>query len=219
MLPSIDFLEESVRAYSAREIPLDGMRESAVLILICESESGLYVALQVRTNTVAHHKGEISFPGGRRDPEDSDLSVTALRETNEEMGVESDEIALIGRLDDTCTIVSNYRISPYIGLLRGVNLDGLFSKADAEVRDVLIVKLDTLMSPESRVWHMVEQSGSPTATRAYSFVMDGVEHLVWGATARILTNFFHILDLATNDDIDEEGVQQMNDFFELFEEN
>jgi hypothetical protein len=49
--------------------------------------------------------------------------------------------------------------------------------------------------------------------------MDGVEHLVWGATARILTNFFHILDLATNGDIDDEGVQQMNDFFELFEEN
>ncbi len=219
MLPSIDFLEESVRAYSAREIPLGGMRESAVLILICESKSELYVALQVRTNTVAHHKGEISFPGGRRDPEDLDLSMTALRETHEEMGVESDEIALIGRLDDTSTIVSNYRISPYIGLLRGVNLDGFFSKADAEVRDVLIVRLDTLMSPESRVWHMVEQSGSPTATRAYSFRLDGTEHLVWGATARILTNLFHILDVATDNDVDEEGVQQMNDFFELFEEN
>ncbi len=219
MLPSIDFLEDSVRNYSAREIPLGRMRESAVLILICESESELYVALQVRTNTVAHHKGEISFPGGRRDVEDLDLSVTALRETNEEMGVESDEIALIGRLDDTCTIVSNYRISPFVGLLRGVDLDGLFSKADAEVRDVLVVKLATLMSVESRVWHMVEQSGSPTATRAYSFAMDGVEYLVWGATARILTNLFHLLDLATNEDIDEEGVQQMNDFFELFEES
>jgi len=219
VLPSIDFLEDSIRRYSAREIPLDGMRESAVLILICESESELYVALQVRTNTVAHHKGEISFPGGRRDVKDLDLSVTALRETNEEMGVESDKIELIGRLDDTCTIVSNYRISPFIGLLRGVNLDGLFSKADAEVRDVLVVKLDTLISPESRVWHMVEQSGSPTATRAYSFVMDGSEYLVWGATARILTNLFHILDFATGEIIDEEGVQQMNDFFELFEEN
>ena len=53
MLPSIDFLEESVRAYSAREIPLGGMRESAVLILICESKSELYVALQVRTE----HRG------------------------------------------------------------------------------------------------------------------------------------------------------------------
>ena len=219
MLPSIDFLEDSIRRYSAREIPLDGMRESAVLILICESESELYVALQVRTNTVAHHKGEISFPGGRRDVKDLDLSVTALRETNEEMGVESDKIALIGRLDDTCTIVSNYRISPFVGLLRGVDLDGLFSKADAEVRDVLVVKLDILISPESRVWHMVEQSGSPTATRAYSFVMDGSEYLVWGATARILTNLFHILDLATDEIIDEEGVQHMNDFFELFEEN
>ena len=219
MLPSIDFLEDSIRRYSAREIPLDGMRESAVLILICESESKLYVALQVRTNTVAHHKGEISFPGGRRDVKDLDLSVTALRETNEEMGVESDEIALIGRLDDTCTIVSNYRISPFVGLLHGVDLDGLFSKADAEVRDVLVVKLATLMSVESRVWHMVEQSGSPTATRAYSFDMDGVEYLVWGATARILTNLFYLLDLATNEDIDEEGVQQMNDFFELFEES
>jgi 8-oxo-dGTP pyrophosphatase MutT (NUDIX family) len=155
VLPSIDFLEESVRRYSARQIPLAEMRESAVLILICESDSELYIALQVRTNTVAHHKGEISFPGGRRDAEDSDLSVTALRETNEEMGVESDEIALIGRLDDTCTIVSNYRISPFVGLLREIDLNGLFSKADAEVRDVLIVKLDTLMSPESRVWHMV----------------------------------------------------------------
>jgi len=49
--------------------------------------------------------------------------------------------------------------------------------------------------------------------------MDGSEYLVWGATARILTNLFHILDLATDEIIDEEGVQQMNDFFELFEEN
>ena len=93
-----------------------------------------------------------------------------------------------------------------------------------------IVKLDDL--------HLLRNSGSetdsdrrynasilenpdptPTATRAYSFRLDGTEHLVWGATARILTNLFHVLDVATDNDLDEEGVQQMNDFFELFEEN
>ena len=206
-------VSEALRNYAPSEITLGEMRDSAVLALIAEWESKYFMVLQVRTQTVAHHKGEISFPGGARDSTDQTIRDTALRETNEEMGIAPESIEILGALNDCQTYVSGYRIRPFVGLMvaeRAADLS--FQKAEREVRDVLVLPLETMMSPEVRIWHPVSRDGEMVPTRAYLVPNEGEEYLIWGATARILTNLFAIIDQVEQRELDEEGSKNLELF-------
>ena len=206
-------VSEALRNYVPSEITLGEMRDSAVLALIAEWESEQFMVLQVRTQTVAHHKGEISFPGGARDSTDKNLRDTALRETNEEMGIAPESIEILGALNDCRTYVSGYRIRPFVGLMVAERETDLsFQKAEREVRDVLVLPLETMMSPEVRIWHPVSRDGEMVPTRAYLVPNDGEEYLIWGATARILTNLFAIIDQVEQRELDEEGSKNLELF-------
>ena len=206
-------VSEALRSYVPSEITLGEMRDSAVLALIAEWESEQFMVLQVRTQTVAHHKGEISFPGGARDSTDKNLRDTALRETNEEMGIAPESIEILGALNDCQTYVSGYRIRPFVGLMVAERETDLsFQKAEREVRDVLVLPLETMMSPEVRIWHPVSRDGEMVPTRAYLVPNDGEEYLIWGATARILTNLFAIIDQVEQRELDEEGSKNLELF-------
>ena len=176
---------------SARETPLEGRRASAVMLLLHrQSDGDEHVLFQLRTHLVAHHKGEISLPGGARDPEDESLLHTALRETHEEIGIPPDAVEVLGALDDDETFVSNYRITPYVGAVApGVDPA---ATAPREVRELLTVPLPHLLSEDARAWKVVDQQGRAAATPAYRHG----EHLIWGATARIVTSFLGRLDPA-----------------------
>ena len=206
-------VSEALRNYAPSEITLGEMRDSAVLALIAEWESKYFMVLQVRTQTVAHHKGEISFPGGARDATDKNLRDTALRETNEEMGIAPESIEILGALNDCQTYVSGYRIRPFVGLMVAERETELsFQKAEREVRDVLVLPLETMMSPEVRIWHPVSRDGEMVPTGAYLVPNDGEEYLIWGATARILTNLFAIIDQVEQRELDEEGSKNLELF-------
>ena len=206
-------VSEALRNYAPSEITLGEMRDSAVLALIAEWESEQFMVLQVRTQTVAHHKGEISFPGGARDATDKNLRDTALRETNEEMGIAPESIEILGALNDCQTYVSGYRIRPFVGLMVAERETDLsFQKAEREVRDVLVLPLETMMSPEVRIWHPVSRDGEMVPTRAYLVPNDGEEYLIWGATARILTNLFAIIDQVERRELDGEGSKNLELF-------
>ncbi len=206
-------VSEALRNYAPSEITLGEMRDSAVLALIAEWESEQFMVLQVRTQTVAHHKGEISFPGGARDSTDKNLRDTALRETNEEMGIAPESIEILGALNDCQTYVSGYRIRPFVGLMVAEReADLSFQKAEREVRDVLVLPLETMMSPEVRIWHPVSRDGEMVPTRAYLVPDEGEEYLIWGATARILTNLFAIIDQVEQRELDEEGSKNLELF-------
>ena len=206
-------VSEALRNYEPSEITLGEMRDSAVLALIAEWQSKHFMVLQVRTQTVAHHKGEISFPGGARDSTDKNLRDTALRETNEEMGIAPESIEILGALNDCQTYVSGYRIRPFVGLMVAEReADLSFQKAEREVRDVLVLPLETMMSPEVRIWHPVSRDGEMVPTRAYLVPNDGEEYLIWGATARILTNLFAIIDQVEQRELDEEGSKNLELF-------
>ena len=91
---------DSIRAALSKTSPAssvnsDGLIEAAVAILVYPKQDGLTIILNKRTDRVEHHKGEISFPGGGRDPEDVSILDTALRETQEEMGIDPDDIEII----------------------------------------------------------------------------------------------------------------------------
>jgi 8-oxo-dGTP pyrophosphatase MutT (NUDIX family) len=132
-----------------------------------------------RGTGLRRHAGEISFPGGRRDPEDIDLSATALREAEEEIGLARTEVRLLGELEPTPTWVSNYVIHPFVGLIPAGRV---WELSPQEVDAVLELPLRALR--EGRTRTRMERRGIEFETDAY--VVE--EHLIWGATARILEN-------------------------------
>jgi 8-oxo-dGTP pyrophosphatase MutT (NUDIX family) len=139
-------------------------------------QSPLVVFTRRRTD-LRRHAGEISFPGGRRDPEDSGLAETALREAEEEIGLPRARVTLLGELPPVSTFVTNYVIHPFVGLIPA----GLrWEASPAEVDAVLELPLDALRAGRTRT--RLERRGISFETDAY--VVD--EHLIWGATARIL---------------------------------
>ncbi len=98
-------------------------RHAGVLLPLLEEGDVCKVLFTKRTDCVEHHKGQISFPGGAVDEEDASIEETALRETHEELGLSEECIEILGRIDDTLTVASNYIVHPVVGLI--TNLDDL----------------------------------------------------------------------------------------------
>lgn len=154
-----------------------GHTDAAVLIaLYADPRRGLVGVLTERHADLRKHAGEISFPGGRRD-EGEELLATALREAEEEIGLQRDEVEIVGALAPVTTLVTSYRVYPFVGLIApGVT----WAPHEVEVERVLELPLREIRA--GRQWRPLLAKGVPVPT--VSFVVDG--HLVWGATARIL---------------------------------
>jgi 8-oxo-dGTP pyrophosphatase MutT (NUDIX family) len=157
-----------------------GQIRAAVLVpLFLADADEPHVVLTRRRSDLRRHAGEISFPGGRHDAEDADFTDTALREAEEEIGLPRAEVTLLGELPPTSTFATNYVIHPFVGLIP----TGLVWRLSArEVDAVLELSLDALRSGRTRT--RLERRGISFETDAYVVG----EHLIWGATARILEN-------------------------------
>jgi 8-oxo-dGTP pyrophosphatase MutT (NUDIX family) len=138
-----------------------------------------------RRDDLRRHAGEISFPGGRHDPEDADLRETALREAEEEIGLPREQVTLLGALDPTATFVTGYLIHPFVGLIPAGQS---WQASPVEVDAVLELPVSALR--EGRTRTSLERHGVFFETDAY--VVDG--HLIWGATARIVDGLLEQLD-------------------------
>jgi 8-oxo-dGTP pyrophosphatase MutT (NUDIX family) len=160
----------------ARALPAGGKVDAAVLIPLYWDERGPVAVFTERQADLRKHAGEISFPGGRQDPGES-LLETALRESEEEIGLPRDRVEVLGALPPMGTFVSNYRIHPFVG---HVPHDLTWSVSEREVAAVLEFGLDDLRAVHraERLW----RKGVPIRTSTYTVG----EHLIWGATARIL---------------------------------
>jgi 8-oxo-dGTP pyrophosphatase MutT (NUDIX family) len=137
----------------------------------------LHAVFTRRRSDLRRHAGEISFPGGRHDPEDPDLLHTALREAHEEIGLPPDRARVLGPLPVVSTFVTGYEIHPYVALIPA---HILWQPSPAEVDAVLELSLPDLRAGRTRT--AIERRGFTFETDAY-IVSD---HLIWGATARIL---------------------------------
>jgi 8-oxo-dGTP pyrophosphatase MutT (NUDIX family) len=149
------------------------------------------VVLTRRRADLRRHAGEISFPGGRRDPEDADLRETALREAEEEIGLAREHVRVLGELPAVSTFVTNYLIHPFVGLIpagQGWRL------SPREVDAVLELPLHTLR--ESRTRTEIERRGMSFEVDAY--ILDG--NLIWGATFRILDDLLAQLQASAFED-------------------
>ena len=146
------------------------------------------VVLTKRRADLRRHAGEISFPGGRRDSEDASLEETALREAEEEIGLTRSQVSLLGTLEPVSTFATNYIIHPFVAQIPAGVVWRLSAK---EVDAVLELPLAALRAGRTRA--PIERRGITFETDAY--VVD--EHLVWGATARIIETLLDQLGCGT----------------------
>jgi 8-oxo-dGTP pyrophosphatase MutT (NUDIX family) len=162
---------------------------AAVLILLYPHRGALHLPLTRRTETVATHRGQISWPGGAREGEEP-LVVTALRETEEELGVDPASVKVLGQLTPLHTGRSGYLITPAVGWMRS---RPTFRPDPGEVAEVLEVPLAALRAPEvlhQEVWNLHSRQ---TVVPLYRL---GPDIAIWGATAMILSEFVAVVECA-----------------------
>ena len=149
-------------------------REAAVLAPVLERDGEAHLLFTKRASHLGRHPGQMSFPGGGREPEDRTLTDTALREAHEEVGMRAEEVDVIGRLDDTRTS-SQYRIRPFVG----VAPDREYVPDESEVAEVAVLPVSGLTDPAN---YESERRDHPTygLHRIHFFHVDG--YTVWGAT-------------------------------------
>jgi len=160
--------------------PPPGDRLAAVLLPVIDGRSLVFTR---RSEAMSRHAGEISFPGGLPHDGDSDLAETALRETEEELGIPPSAVEVIGALPPVHTFVSGILIVPFVGMLEG--RPALTPNVD-EIAEVLEYPIDALAGREADV----EWQRGGHVYRGYAFEMG--EHTIWGATARILHNLIQV---------------------------
>jgi 8-oxo-dGTP pyrophosphatase MutT (NUDIX family) len=162
-------------------------RESAVLAPVIDRPDGEALLFIKRADHLSDHAGQMSFPGGGREPEDADLLATALRECDEEVGLDPGSADVVGRLDDIRT-VTGYSVRPFVGTIP----DREYRPGDEEVADVAVLSVDALTDRDN---YESELRDHPHygEIRVHFFHVDG--YTVWGATGTML---IQLLELTTD---------------------
>ncbi|MDT8999045.1 CoA pyrophosphatase [Paucibacter sp. APW11] len=167
---------------------------AAVLLPLVEREDGLQVLLTQRTAHLRDHAGQISFPGGRSEPEDGTAVETALREAEEEIGLPRSHVEVLGQLP-IYTTVTAFRVTPVVALVR----PGFALRLDEfEVADAFEVPLQFLMTPAHHRRHVFHWEGGERQFLSMPWTGSGLagverEFFIWGATAAMLRNFYSFL--------------------------
>ena len=185
---NFDLISKSVRETSPKVIEGADLKLAGVMVLLFQREEEYTVILNRRTRMVEHHKGEISFPGGRMEVGDEGLLDTALRETFEEMGISREKIQVLGRIDDMQT-KTGYMIRPFVGV---IDYPYNYRLSNEEVEEVLEMPVAGLFSPEYQR-DEIRITGKKQ-DKAPVYVYEG--NVVFGATARILHNLADIIAAA-----------------------
>ncbi len=162
-----------------------GLVRSAVLVPIMVGADGLSVLYTKRSEGLSHHKGQISFPGGKWSPEDPTLLDTALREAEEEVGIDPRDVEVLGELDEVWT-PTGFTIRPYAGLIRAPYA---FRVNPAEIDRLIDVPWGVIPAAEAFGCEVKLVNGEPLEICHFHVDND----LIWGATARITRNLMSLL--------------------------
>jgi 8-oxo-dGTP pyrophosphatase MutT (NUDIX family) len=166
-----------LRPRVAMSLSVRGATDAAVLVALYVDGGVLHAVLTKRREDMRRHPGEISFPGGRAEDDDADLLATALRETDEEIGLPAGQVQVLGALQPTPTIATGYAVYPFVGLIEPSRA---WTLSPREVDRVLELPIDELRAGHGR--RGLLRRGLPIRTETYVVGED----LIWGATARIL---------------------------------
>ena len=160
-------------------------KPAAVLIPIQEREDGDYLVLTKRAEGLNHHRGQVAFPGGRVEAADRDDLQAALREAQEEIGIDPAHVRLLGQLDQV-TAAYDFVVTPFVGLIPPFYE---FRLNPAETEAVFSVPIAALLEPScvALADHLPSQHGEPV----YHFYCNGWD--IWGATARMIVQFLELV--------------------------
>ncbi|MFB6304934.1 MAG: CoA pyrophosphatase [Haloferacaceae archaeon] len=180
-------LDLSAVAAFEPETVTDAERRAAVLAPVVDRDGADHLLFTKRADHLGEHPGQMSFPGGGREPSDPDLSATALREADEEIGLRPDEVEVVGHIDDIRT-VSEYAVRPFVGRIP----DRTYHPDEREVAEIAVLSVADLTDldnyeSERRDHHYYGE------IRLHFFHVDG--YTVWGATGRMLVQ---LLELTTD---------------------
>jgi 8-oxo-dGTP pyrophosphatase MutT (NUDIX family) len=177
-------LREALARRQKKSIADEKRLSSAVLLPIYYKEGQCYILFTRRTEKVKEHKGQISFPGGARQDGES-LRETALRESREEINLSPADVEVLGELDDTVTVVSNYIVTPFVGVIPWPN----DLKADGwETDEIIEAPIAALLDKKSREDKKEVVEGKTVTSYFYNYG----GRVIWGATARILHQFLEL---------------------------
>lgn len=168
------------------DVPDEGLLvPAAVLIPLIERKDGMHILLTRRTDHLRSHPGQISFPGGRIEPEDGSVEAAALRESQEEIGLPPEQVEIIGRLG-RWRMTSGFIVYPVIGM---IDLPVRLKPDPVEVAEIFEVPLSFLLDPKNHKPHIIEHQGQ----RHELIAMPFGQHFIWGATAAMLHALYHTL--------------------------
>ncbi|MGZ6202905.1 MAG: CoA pyrophosphatase [Thermodesulfobacteriota bacterium] len=183
-----DFIENIEKMLSSRKrrvIEHPPFSHAAVLVPLFTKSEECHLLFTKRSEQVKYHKSEISFPGGVVDEEDRELINTALREAHEEIGLKESDIQVIGLLDDIVTI-TEFIVTPIVGLFP---YPYPFKVSEVEIAELIEVPLSFLLNKDCLSERTILRGGQNEVVYAYQYG----EHVIWGATARILNQFLDLI--------------------------
>ena len=163
--------------------PPEGRRRAAVILPLFVRDGALRILLTRRTDTVEHHRGQIAFPGGVEEEDDDSPWGTAMRETEEELGIPPDDVRLLGALTPLVT-VTDFFVEPFVG---AIPYPHVLRPAAAEIAEVIDVPVAALLDPKALERRVLPGRDEPTL-----FYHHG-NHVIWGATARMLKELLDAL--------------------------
>lgn len=181
-----DMVRQALSQREKKVHQAEGLVPAAVLIPLYEKAGRCYLVLTKRTETVNHHKGQISFPGGGQLVGEETLMETALRESWEEIGLNPKDVEILGELDDTRTYTTDFVISPFVGL---IPYPYKFSANPEEVEEVISVPLEVLLDKSNFREETKIIQDDPVPQYYYQYG----DRVIWGATARILKQFLEVV--------------------------
>ncbi|MDQ6670434.1 MAG: CoA pyrophosphatase [Chloroflexota bacterium] len=156
--------------------------ESAVLAPLYRDARGRLGLIFIRRSPFGRHAGQIAFPGGRREPEDPDLVTTALREAEEEIGLQRQFVDILATLPVVDTVATGFRVAPFLGRLNGP--PPVWRRQETEIDEILEVPLEDLSHPDARAVESWQLPGWP-APRMIPYYRIG-PYKLWGATYNIV---------------------------------
>ena len=190
----IDSITQKIKSYSGRP-PVEELRKAAVLIAVTESDNPELI-YTLRSNKVGSHGGEVSFPGGMFEDEDVNLENTALRESEEETGLDKSKVKIIGPID---TVVSRFNISvtPYIGIVPD-NI--ILNDSSEEIEACFRVPISFFLEDKRYRNDEIDRNGEKFFMPAYSYD----SYIIWGLTAMMTVDFLNVA-LEANIDLKTKG--------------
>ena len=178
----LEDITDKITGYSGRP-PVEELRKAAVLIAVTESKDPELI-YTLRSNKVGSHGGEVSFPGGMYEEQDDDLENTALRESEEETGLDRNKVSILGPID---TVVSRFNISvtPYVGI---VPHDIELNDSSDEIEACFRVPLSFLLRDKRHRNDEINRNGDIFFMPAYEYN----SYIIWGLTAMMTVDFLNI---------------------------